>query len=206
MNNAAATRRPIPKPGRALKTALSWDEGESMKFVLGRMTKYIRQGCDSHVREQARALIETGDSRSPGLGTLKNIHGWCAQHFVYMDDPENLQILETPSRMIRKIKALRAATDAAMGKFRGNDPRPVQAAPARIGGTSACATVLLLSLARAAGFHDLAIRLGGHEGVLHYAWGQVLTGREWYDVDILNESFGKSHRFECYESLTVPRR
>lgn len=204
MNSAAASRQPIPRPGKTVKTVLPC--GPNGGFVVGRMSTYIRQGCDDRVRDQARALVDVNEGRVPGVNTLKNIHAWGVKHFVYMDDPENVSIIETPSRMIRKIHLLRDATAKAVKKFGGGDPRPVQIAPARIGGTSACATILLLSLARAAGFRELAIRLGGNGDVLHYAWGQVLAGREWYDVDILNESFGKSHRFECYESLEIPRR
>lgn len=206
MTLAQEVRKPLPKPGKTTTTRFSGDYQESMGYVIGRMKKYIHESStDPLVRGVAEQLRNAGEKK-PGLKTLKAIHAWGLAHFASMEDPENRQVIETPMRMIRRIHALEAATEKAMLPFRKGDPRKKIAVPGKIGGTSACSTILLLSIVRAAGFRNLMIRFGGHDGTLHYAWGQVKVGAQWIEVDILNPEFGKLLRFDCYETLGLPRK
>lgn len=199
-------RKALPKPGQTTTTALPFAPEESMGYVVGRMKKFILEGsCHSLVRGQAEQLRDLGE-KTAGLSTLKAIHAWGVNRFTYMDDPINRQVIETPMRMIRRINAMETAADTAMLPFLKGDPRPKIAVPGKIGGTSACSTILLLSIVRAAGFRDLMIRFGGHDHVLHYAWGQVKVNRQWHEVDFLNGEFGKLLPFDCYETIRLPRK
>lgn len=206
MKPAVEVRKPLPKVGQTIVTKLPYFEEKPNEYLLGRMARYIREGsCHSLVRGQAMGLRNV-DEKNPGLQTLKLIHAWGINRFTYMDDPVNQQVIETPMRMIRRIHAMEEAAEKAMSPFRKGDSRPAIAVPGKIGGTSACATILLLSVARAAGFKDLRIRLGGSDGTLHYAWGQVKVKSQWHEVDILNAEFGKLLPFQHYEAMAIRKK
>jgi hypothetical protein len=153
------------------------------------------------VREKALELRAEREHRArPGIRTLRKLHAWGAAHFVYADDPPNVQVLETPMRMLRKLKVPAFATEGILAPFSSPIAGPsVQAA--KIAGTSAGASMLILALAGAAGFGEIRLMFGGNEGTLHYAWGQVKIGKRWIDVDILHAEFGKHHPFGCYETF-----
>lgn len=199
-------RKPLPKPGQTIRTSIPFYHKESVAYLIERMKKYISEGSRQSIVRAVADECRVSMEKKPGIDTLKAIHVWGADRFTYMDDPVSQQVIETPMRMIRRINAIEEATHTAMLPFLKGDPRKKIAVPGKIGGTSACSTILLLSIVRAAGFRDLMLRLGGHDGVLHYAWGQVKVGAQWLEVDFLNREFGKLLPFDCYETTALPRK
>lgn len=175
------------------------DGMDGIRFAAGRMVKMIQEAkIDPLVISTARkiaALSTTGRKirtyAERRLYTLRGIHAWCKRNFQYVDDPANVEVIQTPNRMLRDLQ-IPSQLHMAMWKpiakdMGGKLPRPV------IVGDSDESAILVLSLAAAVGFDSLFIRLGGTDQTIHYAWGGVKTDGKMYEIDVLHPTFNKHH-------------
>jgi hypothetical protein len=191
-----------------VKTFRLKDSMTGIWFTLKRMSKMIQDARkDPLVISTARKIAELslagcrGDGDAKTLRILKGIHAWGRANFEYLDDPDNVEVIQTPNRMLRALKIpvqLQKAMWDPIGKALGGKlPAP------KITGDSDESTVLALSLAAAVGVRGLRIELGGHEGTIHYAWAGVSDGKKWRQIDILIDEFDKG-ALEKMEHLDLP--
>jgi hypothetical protein len=196
-----------PGPGETRRYKLP-DTFDGIRFEIGRIVKMIQEAKkDLLVIETARKIaalstsgrkIKTEEDRR--FYTLKGIHAWCKDNFVYVDDPANIELIQTPNRMLRSLQIppqLHMAMWKPIAKeLGGNLPRP------RIAGDSDEAATLVLALLAAVGFEHLKIRCGGTDDVVHYVWGGVETDGYIYDLDILHPKFD-SHYTKHLDDIEV---
>jgi hypothetical protein len=197
-----------PGPGETRHFRLP-DQFDGIRFEVGRIIKMIQEAKrDPLVIETARkiaALSTSGrkikDDADRRFYTLKGIHAWCKEHFVYVDDPAHIELIQTPNRMLRGLEIppqLHMAMWKPIAKELGGKlPKP------KIAGDSDEAATLVLALLAAVGFEHLKVRCGGTEDVVHYVWGGVETDGYVYDLDILHPKF--DHHYTKYLSdIEVP--
>lgn len=197
------------KQGQTRKAKLQ-ESVNGIPSVIGRMVTHV-QGArkDTLVIETARKIgVLATSSRKPAseserqILSLRAIHAWCAAHFEYVDDPENVEVIQTPNRMLRALKiplALQTAMWEPIGKVLGGRmPAP------KICGDSDEASTLVMSLAAAIGIGPLRFQLGGHWDTVHYAWGAAKVGGKWYDLDILVNKFNTHGDVEPMGHIDIP--
>lgn len=201
-------RQKPPGPGETQHFKLP-DQFDGIRFEIGRIIKMIQEAkTDPLVITTARkiaALATTGrkirTDTERRLYTLRGIHSWCKRNFRYVDDPVNVEVIQTPNRMLRDLQIppqLHMAMWKPIAKDMGGKlPKPV------IVGDSDESATLVLALAAAVGFDSLSIRFGGAENVIHYAWGGVKLDGKMYNLDPLHEKFNK-HHCTWLEDLAVP--
>lgn len=135
------------------------------------------------------------------LLVLKGIHAWCKWHFEYVKDPVNVELIQTPNRMLRELEIppqLHMLTWKPIAKVLGGKlPKP------KMTGDSDESSILGLSLAAAVGIEPLRIMLGGHDGNIHYAWGAAYTANRWWNIDILTPGFNKYPKLEIIDQVDI---
>lgn len=181
---------------------------DGIRFTLGRMLKMIQDGRkDPLVISIARkiAVLSTAGRSLKGaerdLYQLRGIHAWCRANFEYVRDPVNVELIQTPNRMLRELKIppqLHKAIWGPIGKALGGKmPAP------KMSGDADETTTLSLSLAAAVGITPLRIRLGGFDGIICTCWGAAQIGGVWEDIDILHAKFGSHAAVELIEHVDV---
>lgn len=212
----------VPAPGKIVRTPIP-DSLDGIRFELGRLVKYVQDGHkDPRIITLAQKIAELSSGTARQLGRavngktqkliwLRGIHAWCHGHFEHLPNPANVEVLKSPARMLRELDIPEAFAQAVwepirdkMARDAKKDPSKLSLPKPKITGSSAVAVCLVLTLAAAVGIVPVRIRLGGHDGTLHYAWGQVEVGGKWYDVDITLPTFGKHEQFDTYEFLEIP--
>jgi hypothetical protein len=187
------------------------------------MAKYIDEGRkEPIVITTARKIAEisAGTARSLGrdvtdetrqLIQLEGIHAWTRERWEYVKDPAGIELIKTPSRMLRELDIPEALSTAmwepireAMAARLKKDPAALSLPIPKVTGDSDEAVVLVLALAAALDIGPLKMRLGGTEGVIHYVWGAAYAAGEWRDCDILHPEFGKHHPFDIIEEMEIP--
>ena len=218
-------RIPVPGPGQVARHRLP--AGIGNEFILTRMIKMVQAGRrDPLVITTARKIAELSVAaarqdgrRAPtggmsGTHVLDGIHAWGREHFEYVDDPAGIELIQTPARMLRQLEVPRALHEAFWDPIRRGmtagrrkqdwSPRRRAAPAPRITGDSDEAAVLALALAAAVGISPLRFGLGGHDGSLHYAWGEAYADGAWRIVDLLHEERGAHPTFETVSSAEIP--
>lgn len=198
----------VPGPGVTTTTALP-DSFDGIRFTIGRMIKFIQEGRkDPLVIATARkiaALTNTGH-RQKGekqhLRQLHAIHAWCVANFFYVNDPVNVELIQTPNRMLRELEIPALLHKAMWGPLRKQDWSPRMPAP-KMTGDADEATIISLALAAAIGIEPLQISLGGTDGTLHTCWGRANIGGKWVNIDVLHPKFGGHQKCEELEHMDV---
>lgn len=197
------------KPGEVNRFPIP-DQFDGIRFTVGRMIKMV-QGARSDplviatARKIAALSIPGRKAKTDGdreVLILRGIHAWCHENFLYLNDPVNIELIQTPNRMLRELEIppqlhmlMWKPIAKAMG---GKLPRP------KMTGDSDESSILGVSLAAAVGINPVRIRLGGSGGTLHYAWGSAYANGKWWDLDILTPGFNKHPSFENVENMEVP--
>lgn len=197
------------KPGETRSTKLP-DSLDGIRFTVGRMVKMIKESRkDPLIIGTARKIAALslpgrklrGD-RTREWWILKGIFGWCKDNFVYVDDPEGVELLQTPNRMLRELEIppqLHMLMWKPIAKvLGGNLPRP------KMTGDSDESTTIALALAAAVGIGPLKVCLGGHGGGIQYAWGAAKINGKWRNIDILSEKFDTHPPFDTLDDVEVP--
>lgn len=183
---------------------------EGIRFTAARMAKMIQAGkTDPLVIATARKISAiTTSSRKAREGerdllVLKGIHAWCKTNFECVKDPVNVELIQTPNRMLRELEIpsqLHMMMWKPIAKVLGGKlPRP------KMTGDSDESTILGLALAAAVGIEPLRIRLGGIEGTICYGWGAAKIVGKWWNLDILTPGFNKYPKeMQILEEIDVP--
>ena len=216
----------IPKAGEVRRHVMG-TVPDGIKLTLQRMAKYIIEaGHDPFVVMTARKIahlavstarqldLEVDDNTKP-LIWLRGIHAWCWEFFEYVRDPLDVEMIQTPNRMLRQLIGPREVSRLmwepirdAMAKKEGVDPATLPFPTPKVTGDSDEAVILSMSLAAAIGITPLKIMLGGADKRIHlgqvitYAWGAVWAAEEWHHLDILHDTFGKHHT-DLYEEYPI---
>lgn len=195
------------KPGEVKRFQFP-ESMDGIRFTIGRMIQIIQEAkSDPLVIATARKISAlTTSSRKiregeRDLTVLKGIHAWCKGHFEYVNDPVNVELIQTPNRMLRELDIppqLHMLMWKPIAKvMKGALPRP------KMTGDSDESTILGLSLAAAVGIEPLRITLGGHDGTMFYAWGAAKTAGKWWNIDILTPGFNKYPKLDIIEQVDV---
>jgi hypothetical protein len=219
--NAESSEKPMPGEREILRPPLP-DSMDGIRFEIGRILKYIQDGHKDPVvvttaqkiaqlsADTARQLGQPVTPETRGLVWLEGLHAWCRANFEYVSNPANADVIKTPGRMLRELEVPEALSIAVwepirdqMAKAAGKDPSGLTLPKAKITGSSGVAVCLLLTLAAAIGLTPMRMRLGGHDGTIHYVWGAIHAGDRWRDVDILCEKFGEHPEFDTYEVVEI---
>lgn len=199
----------IPMPGETRLSKLP-DSLDGIRFTVGRLMEMIRESRkDPLVIATARKIsaLATSDRKikegERDVWILKAIHAWCKAHFEYVKDSVNVEVVQTPNRMLRELEIppqLHLLMWKPIAKeLGGRLPKP------KMTGDSDESTILVLSLAAAVGIEPLRIRLGGIEGTIFYAWGAANTAGKWWNLDILTPGFNKYPKnLQIIEEVDVP--
>lgn len=198
-----------PGPGETCATKLP-DSFDGIRFTISRMAQYIQDGRkDPLVIATARkiaALSNTGHRPTGPRERLRHfraIHAWCVSNFAFVSDPVNIELLQTPNRMLRELQIPTLLQRAIWGPLRKQDWSPRCPAP-KMTGDADEATVISLALAAAIGIEPLRIVLGGTEGTAHTCWGAARIVDDWVSLDVLHPKFGGHQKVLEIEHLDVP--
>lgn len=218
-----AITAPPPRDGEVRRTALP-DTFDGIRFEIGRMVEYVRDAVnDPVVSRHAQAICEahaalSGPENLDTMdGRLAAIDSWCRACFVYVNDPPNVEVIQTPRRMVKQtqvppevIRSIISPFYDAMGSVMS--PAAVEAyePPGITSGDCDEGGLLLLSNCACVGIRppdgSLRFKFGGHDGTLHHVWGLVGCGDRWFDSDLTEPDYklGDFSRFEHYEEIEVP--
>lgn len=210
-----ALAKPIPAPGVAVGTKIP-DGMDGIRYTAGRLVKFVQEGRkDPLVLGTARkiAALSLGAARKRGvriternrpLIILKGIHAWCRSNFEYVNDPVNVEVIQTPNRMLRDLGIPEMLATAMWAPLRNVPGWKKLALPKpRITGDSDEAVTISLSLVAAVGIHPIKMRFGGEEGSVRYVWGAAWADKRWRDIDILMPKFDQHHEFQEYQDLQI---
>ena len=193
------------------------------------MQKYVQAARRDHIVIEAakqmaarwtrmveKMSAENGDpfsAHDDKLIQLEAIDIWCREYFCYVEDPDGIELIQTPRRMYKQTRVPQEVLEGIMRPFfkameradpsfhRGDYPTP----PLFIGDCDEAAT-MVLGLCSALRLGPLAFRFGGNNGMLHHVWAQVYANGEWWDSDVTEPGYelGDFTKFDHYESLEIP--
>ncbi len=224
---ARAISAPAPKTNEVRRTALPDDFG-GIRFEVGRMAQFVSEARgDAVVIDCARLaashwgrMVEEMSAREGNPVSahnskaiaLEGIDLWCRAHSYYQNDGTNVEVIQTPKRMINMGRApkevLRAFIEPFYRAFEKNEPdirRIYNPTPMYIGDCDESATIVC-AMAAAIDITPVTFRFGGSGGTLHHVWARIHADDEWYDSDITEPDFGLGDvsPFDHYESYEIP--
>jgi len=237
--STSALNAPSPDTGEVRHTALP-DTFDGIRFEIGRMVRYVQDAAydqvvrrhTSDICSQYRAMVVSMNGPAPSSEDAmcaEAIDAWCRDHFVYVNDPPNVEVIQTPRRMIKQTKIPKdvirflcepfyEALEEAGISFDRNAYVPPdlyigdcdEAACAMLG---MCACVGLSegggrvgSSEEGVSLRPLQYRFGGNDGTLHHVWGYIGVNGNLVDADHTEPDFklGDHSRFEAFETVEVP--
>jgi hypothetical protein len=236
--SASALNAPSPDTGEVRHTALP-DTFDGIRFEIGRMIRYVQDASNdpvvrrhtSEVCAQYRAMVSSMNGPAPNTEPAlcaEAIDAWCRDHFVYVNDPPNVEVIQTPRRMIKQTKIPKdvimffcepflEAFEQTGISFSRNEYIPPdvyigdcdEAACAMLG---MCACVgsqgkdSRVGSASAAKLGPLQYRFGGNDGTLHHVWSYVGVNGSFVDADHTEPDFklGDHSSFEAFEAVEIP--
>jgi hypothetical protein len=149
--------------------------------------------------------------------SLQAIDKWCREHFVYLNDPPNVEVLQTPRRM---IKATYVPPDVIRSIIEPFYEAMVTVAPAEVVDAYVPPGICSGDCDEAGGLYNsqcavapcvapiapLCYRFGGHGGTLHHVWSRVGCGDKMVDADLTEPGYGLGDfsKFEHYEEVEIP--
>lgn len=234
----SAVTAPSPRSGEVRKTALP-DTFDGIRFEIGRMGQYVSDAVrDPVVQRQAREIQDTygrmvrdyvGMGRALSSSDdkaikLQAIDDWCREHAVYVNDPPNVEVIQTPRRMVKQTKVparviqylmtpfYEAFADANLGHLiQDHVPRKTYIGDCDelvtcMQGLCACT---FLDRSSRMGSEENSARLffqfGGNEGTLHHVWAKTVLDGVDYHADHTEPGFtlGDHSKFEAYEDVEI---
>jgi hypothetical protein len=223
-----ALNAPPPKDGEIRRTALP-DTFDGIRFEIGRMIGYVQAATKDpvvidHVAELCSAAARSAQMNGLSMSgpeerdmALQAIDRWCRERFVYVNDPPNVEVLQTPRRMIKASRVPAEVISSIIDPF--YEAMTAVASPEAVaayeppgicsgdcdeaGGlyNSQCAVAPCVEPIR-----PLRFRFGGHDGTLHHVWSFVGCGDKMVDADLTEPgySLGDFSKFEHYEEVEIP--
>lgn len=206
-----AIAAPPPRDGEVRRTALP-DTFDGIRFEIGRMIEYVRDAAtDPVVAANAHAACAGAETPSE---CLKAIDAWCRAHFAYVNDPPNVEVLQTPRRMIKQTRVPPEVLKSIMVPFydamaSAIDPAQVEEyvpPPLTTGDCDEGASLFLSNCACVPEIGPLRFRFGGHDDTLHHVWDSVGCEGTFHDSDLTEPDYtlGDFSKFAHYEEVEVP--
>jgi len=210
------------------RTALP-DTFDGIRYEIGRMTQYVQDARKDPLVIDAARLCTTlfGDmveeisgregrpirAHNNKIIALEGIDLWCRRHFRYVNDPANVEVMQTQRRMVKQTRVAREVLEHLMEPYyeamEQADPsfyRGSYVPAPRFIGDCEEAVSLMLGMCAALDITPVRFRFGGNGGTLHHVWGKINADGEWFDSDITEPEYklGDFSDFEAYEELEVP--
>lgn len=235
----SALDAPPPGSGEIRRTALP-DTFDGIRFEIGRMTKYVESArkdpwmadfaswISSSYGKMAGdfAAMQGGQVADQRLVDCEALDLWCRDHFAYVNDPPNIEVIQTPRRMVKQTlvpaSVLKCILEPFYEEFAQAAPGLYvegYVPPSLYYGDCDEAVVCFLGLSVAlprnsspemngpAGAPVRAFfRFGGNDGTLHHVWARVRIGEHEIDADHTEPGYkmGDFSPFEAYEEVEVP--
>lgn len=214
--SGSALTSPPPRDGEVIRTALPDDFG-GIQFEIGRMIEYVHEAAkDPVVQKQADEIAGSAGLSgfsSDAIDRLAATEAWCRDHYVYVNDPPNIEVIQTPRRMIKQTlvpsAVLRSILDPhyeALGSALGPVVDSYELSGLCAGDCDEGSTLILSLLAGDPEMRPLRFRFGGNKGSLYHVWGLAGVNGQLIDSDLTEPSFtlGDFSKFDHYEETEVP--
>ncbi|HXX92351.1 MAG TPA: hypothetical protein VEN81_01880 [Planctomycetota bacterium] len=224
----SALDAPPPSAGEVRRTALP-DTFDGIRFEIGRMIKHVKMAekdpvVQAHVKEITGAYLDyvaeetrmNGSEYPKDLETtlaIEAIDLWCRDHYVYVNDPPNIEVIQTPVRMIKQTKVPPEVISyiispfydefaAYDGKIRVEDYVPPSIYIGDCDEGSAC---MLGQCICVPGARPLQFKFGGNLETLHHVWALIGGDGKMYDCDHTEPGYvmGQFSKFKTYETAEV---
>lgn len=229
----SAVSAPSPRSGEVKRTALP-DTFDGIRYEIGRMLQYVKDSV--HDRAVLRQAERIQANRVNGLSMngarmgasderalkLQAVDEWCRAHFRYVNDPPNVEVIQTPGRMVKQTQVPSEVIQYLMTPFydafaraginvSGYVPPPTYVGDCDEGVTAMTA---LSACTFGAGKPSMNgndgdvryfFQFGGNQGTLHHVWSKtVMDGMEFHaDHTEPDYQLGDHSPFEAYEDVEV---
>lgn len=237
--STSALDAPPPGTGEVLRTALP-DTFDGIRFEIGRMAKYVDSArtdpwmaafaanvCQRYGRLAGRIPGLDGKSLSAAdqrLVFCEALDLWCREHFAYVNDPPNIEVIQTPKRMVKQtmvpVEVEKHILEPFYEEFEMANPsfymKGYVPPPLYFGDCDeavCCYLGLCVSMPRSGAAMNgpesapvrCFFRFGGNDGTLHHVWAKVKVDEQDIDADHTEPGFkiGDFSRFEAYEEVEV---
>lgn len=223
----SAVSSPSPRSGEIRRTSLP-DTFDGIRFEIGRMLQYVKDSVhDPTVLRKAAEIQRSGGSRMSGpdgraLG-IQAIDDWCREHFRYVNDPPNVEVIQTPGRMVKQTEVPVEVIQYLMTPFydafqkAGVDASDYVPPPTYVGDcdegvtqmTGLCACTFGPGSPSMKGARPSEARyffqFGGNEGTLHHVWSKTMLDGVEYHADHTEPGYklGDHSPFDAYEDVEV---
>ena len=154
---------------------------------------------------------------------LQAIDDWCRDHFVYVNDPPNIEVIQTPRRMVKQTRVPARVLEFLMTPFydafraAGYDVKSYVPKSSYIGdcdeavvgmqGLAVCTFPELDMSMNGPGAQPSRyfFQFGGNGGTLHHVWSKTILGGVEYHADHTEPGYklGKHSDFEAYEDVEI---
>jgi hypothetical protein len=224
--NKAALHAPPPRDGQVLRTALP-DTFDGIRFEIGRMIEYVIDAAKdpvvidhvqeicSRYRDRANSMGQSEGVDYPDDASLRRmaIEAWCREHYAYVNDPPNIEVLQTPRRMIKQTQVPPDVIRCLMEPFYNGFKEVLPASkvdayepPQITAGDCDEGADLELAQCAAAGIKPLYFEFGGHDDTLHHVWGSAFSAGEMVHSDLTEPDYkiGQHSKFPHYENVEIP--
>lgn len=225
----SAVSAPAPRSGEVRHTALP-DTFDGIRFEIGRMDQYVKDSVrDPAVRRQAAEIQGERPSMGAGLSEgdqnvlkLQAIDDWCRLHARYVNDPPNIEVIQTPGRMVKQTKIPAEVIQYLMTPFydaftkAGIDTSNYSPSETYIGDCDELVTAMTglsaCTFGRKASMNGQAeddarffFQFGGNEGTLHHVWSKTVLGGTEFHADHTEPGYklGDHSPFDAYEDVEV---
>ncbi len=232
----SALMSPPPKTGEVIRTALP-DDWNGIRYEIGKMVNYVRQAAkDPFMIEHCRAIVDgyaqaaasmNGNSLAgidPRNLAIEAIEGWCRRHYSYVNDPPNIEVIQTPKRMVKQTmvpaevtRDVMAPIFEVMADAVGPSVSEYEIPGMTAGDCDEGSTLMNAHCAAWKGSPDagmeggsdqirpIRFRFGGNGGTLHHVWARPYLGDQGIDSDLTEPGYGLGDysKFEQYEEVEV---
>jgi hypothetical protein len=234
----AAVSAPSPRSGEVMRTTLP-DTFDGIRFQIGRMGQYVKDAVhDPTVQRQAediqgtygRMIRDTVSMNGAKLSQsdervlkLQAIDEWCREHARYVNDPPNIEVIQTPGRMVKQTKVPPEVIRYIMAPFydafakanpsfhvESYEPPPTYCGDCdelvtEMQGLCACTFRKPSSMNGPSDNARLFFQFGGNKGTLHHVWAKVLLDETEFHTDHTEPGYrlGDHSEFDAYEDLEV---
>jgi hypothetical protein len=236
----SALKAPSPESGEVRHTALP-DDFDGIRFEIGRMAQYVKDAAHDPVVQRQAAEIQSSYGRmlreyaqmngaeinasDEKLLKLQAIDDWCREHFVYVNDPPNIEVIQTPQRMVKQTKVPARVIQALIAPFYDAFARVIDSdivanyVPRSTYIGDCDEAVVGMQGLNICTFPETDLRMngsgeppsrfffqfGGNEGTLHHVWSKTVLGGVDYHADHTEPGYklGDHSKFEAYEDVEI---
>lgn len=234
-----------PETGQVIRTALP-DTFDGIRYEIGKMVNYVKAAAkdpfmiahtraivDSYSQAAARQAAMNGNSLAgvdPRSLAIEALEGWCREHYAYVNDPPNIEVIQTPKRMVKQTmipaevtREVMAPVFEAMVVALGPQVEQYEIPGLTAGDCDEGSTLMNAECAAWNGDSDeqasleaaamqsagqirpIRFRFGGNGGTLHHVWARPYLGEQGVDSDLTEPAYGLGDysKFEQYEEVEV---